>query len=183
MQRVDFFALDAAVHVVPFAHLLSAVDVVVGHIHAAGVGDETVDDDNLAVVSGDGISYPRKTHRGKGINLNAAPSQAVDVVFLQGAVVGCVAESIVECAYLHALLGFHGEEVEEQGGDGVVAEVEVFEMNAASGLPDGLEHVVELSLPGGEQCDGVVSGEGDTFMAQVVDNERIDRLGLRKSEE
>ena len=51
LQCVDFIAINAAVHISPFAYLLSAVDVVVGHIHSARIGYLSVDDHNLAVVA------------------------------------------------------------------------------------------------------------------------------------
>ena len=79
------------------------------------------------------------------------------------------------------MLGFHGKNVEEQACDGVVAEVEVFEVDAALCLPECLKHVVELFLSAHQQGDTVVVGEADAFVTEVVDDERVGRLGLCKS--
>ena len=81
------------------------------------------------------------------------------MVPFQRLVVGVVAEAVEECPDLNALAAFLAEQVEEQKGYGVVAEVEVLQMDAFPGLPDGLEHIVELLLPAHQQVNIITLGK------------------------
>ena len=64
LQFVDGITLDTAVHIAPFAYLLSAFDVVVGYIHATRVGYLSVDDHDFAVVASENVVDPRKSDGG-----------------------------------------------------------------------------------------------------------------------
>ena len=67
------------------------------------------------------------------------------------------------------LLHLLGKEVEEKGGNAVVAEVEVFQMHAVLSLTDCLKHIIEFLLSAHQERDGVVVGKADTFPAKLVD--------------
>ena len=69
------------------------------------------------------------------------------MVFPQRLVVRVVAEGIEHGPHLDTLLALLPEEIEEQRGNTVVAEVEVLQVHALPGLADGFEHIVELLLP------------------------------------
>ena len=175
LQRVDLVAFYAAVHVAPRAHLLRAIDVVVGNVHATGIGNLSVDDDDFAVVAAEDVVNPREVQRVELVDLDALAAQFADMAVLQRSVVGGVAESIVECSHLYALCRLLGQQVEEQHGDGVVAEVEILQVDAAARFADGLEHVVELLLSADEQSDAVVMGEGHPFLPQLFHDDGVGR--------
>jgi len=78
------------------------------------------------------------------------------VMLFQWLVVGIVAKAVKHCPHLNTLLPLLAQKVKEQGGDGVVTEIEILQMNAALGLADGIEHVVELSLSGHQERYTVV---------------------------
>ena len=63
-------------------------------------------------------------------------------------------------------------------GDGVVTEIEIFQMDAAAGLADGLEHVVEFLLSRHQQGHAVVVAESDVTLAQCLNNQRVARLSF-----
>ena len=71
LQRVDLVAFDAAVHVAPRAHLLRAIDVVVGDVHATGIGNLSVDDDDFAMVAAEDVVNPWEVQRVELIDLDA----------------------------------------------------------------------------------------------------------------
>lgn len=100
------------------------------------------------------------------VNIYAMSPDRVEMRALQRTVVRPVAKGIEERSHLYSFFGFLAEKCEKASGDGIVAEVEIFEMDAAAGLPDGCKEVVELLLSGSEQGHGVVMGERHTVMAQ-----------------
>ena len=62
-------------HVAPFAHLFRTFYIIVGHIHSSRVSHIAVDDDNLAVVAGEDMVYPWKSHRVELVYLDAVVTQ------------------------------------------------------------------------------------------------------------
>ena len=148
LQLVDGITLDATVHVAPFAHLFGALDVVVGNIHAAGIAYLAVDDHYLAMVAAIDVVDPRKADGRILHDIDAVGAQSLEVMLLQRLVVGVVAEAVEHGTNLDTLAALLAQDVEEQRGDRVVAEVEIFEMDAALGLADSMEHVIELLLSG-----------------------------------
>ena len=98
------------------------------------------------MVSSEDVVDPWETDRGVFHNLDAVVDEWLQVVFLQRLVVGVVAETVEHGPHLDTLLALLTQDVEEQRGDGVVAEVEVLQMDTALGLSDGSEHVVKLLL-------------------------------------
>ncbi len=173
LELVDGSSLYAAVHVAPFSHLFRAVDIIVGHVHSARVGYASVDDDNLAVVAEEDVVDPWEAYRVELVDVDTGPSEAVDVLTAQRLVVRVVAETVEQGSHFHALGRLHTQKVEQLGRNGVVAEVEVFEVNAAAGLPDGFEHVVKLGLSGGEQRHAVVVTEGYAVILKYLHDGRI----------
>lgn len=51
LQGVDLVAVDAAVHVAPFSHHFRTFYIIVSHVHAAGVGNLSVNHDDFPVVA------------------------------------------------------------------------------------------------------------------------------------
>ena len=87
---------------------------------------------------------------------------------LERLVVGVIAEAVEKGSYLHTLFCLFGQYAEEKAGDGVVAEIEIFQVDATAGLPYGGKHVVEFFLPVHKQHDAVVVRECHTFLAKLV---------------
>ena len=77
------------------------------------------------------------------------------MVFLKRLVVGVIAKAVEHRPDLHPFLAFFPEDIKEQRGDGVIAEIEIFQMDTALGLSDGLEHICEFVLARHQQFDGV----------------------------
>ena len=114
LQCVDFIAINTAVHISPFAHLLGAVYVVVGHIHSARIGYLSVDYHYLAVVAVEHMIDPREAYWVKFEYLDAARAYALEVAFQQWLVVGVVAESVEQCTHFNSFLCLLGEEIEQE---------------------------------------------------------------------
>lgn len=157
-------SLDAIVEVVPFAKLGLAVEIVVGHVHAAAVCCLAIDDYYLAVVAGDDMIDPRELDRIKLIDLYACLPYLLKSFRAYGLVVAAIAEGVVEQAYLNALPNLDGKAVEESVGYGVVAEIEVFHVNGLSGLVNSLKKVAKLILAAAEEYYTIVGGEDGSFL-------------------
>ena len=110
-------------------------------------------------------------------DLDAVGPQFLEVVLLERLVVGVVAEA-VECSpYLHALLVLLAQYVEEQRGDGVVAEVEVLQVYALLGLSDILEHQFELVVSRLDDGGLILVGEVNAELPHLAHYQRVARLG------
>lgn len=92
-------------HVVPFAHLGCAVDVVIGHVHATGIGYQTIDHHNLAVVAAPNVVDERKANGVELINLDAFGPYGVEIGTAHGLIVADVAKAVEEQSHFYAL--FH----------------------------------------------------------------------------
>ena len=75
---------------------------------------------------------------------------------LERLIVGAVSKPVKQCAHLDSRFCPLRQQVNQGVGDGVIAEIEVFQMNAFLGLTDGLEQVVKFLLAVHQQCDRVV---------------------------
>ena len=139
LQRVHFRALYSAVHVVPLAYSGSALDVVVGHVHAARIGHLAVYDYDLAMVSREHVVNPRKSYWVELVYLYAPVAYSFEVSSFQWTVVAGVAKRVEQSANFHALDSLGGQQVEQLGSDGVVSEIEIFKVYARFSLLDGLE--------------------------------------------
>ncbi len=146
LQGANFASLDSAVHIAPRTDLFGAVDVVVGHVHTADVGNAVVDDNDFAVVTRKNVVDPRKIERVELVNLDSALAKCLQMVLFQRLVVRGIAKRIEQRTNFDALGGFFRQKVEQKHGDGVVSEVEIFEIHAAMGFANGLKHIVELLL-------------------------------------
>ena len=87
LQLIDGRTFNPAVHIAPFTHLFGSLNIVVGYVHTARIGNFAVDDDNLAVVAAEEIIHPRKFHRVEFIDLNALLAAVLDVLAFQGLVI------------------------------------------------------------------------------------------------
>jgi hypothetical protein len=150
LECVDLVAGDTTVQVTPWADGLGAIDVIISYVHASCVGYLSVDDDYFAVVAVKQVVNPWEAYRVELIDLYAFFANSLYMSFLQWSVIGEIAETVEECSDLNALFGFLSQEVEQQMSDGVVSEVEVFEMDAAFGLSDIFEQMLEFLLSRGE---------------------------------
>lgn len=180
LQRVDLFAFDPAVHVVPCAHGLRTFNVIVGYVHTTGISRMPVDDDDLAVVAVEYVVDKRKPNGVELMDLDASVAYALELPATQGLVVGIIAESVEQGSYFHTFFCLRFEKIKEEVGNGVVAEVEIFKMDAAASLPDGFEEVVELLLSVGKQRHGIVVRERDALSAKLVDDKRVGCLRIRE---
>ena len=90
--------------------------------------------------------HPREADGVELMDVDAVGTQRGDVTLQQRLVVAVVAKAIEKGAHLHPLTALLAQQVEEQRGYAVVAEIEILEMDAVAGLTDGGEHIVELLL-------------------------------------
>ncbi len=146
LQLVHRRALNAHVHVAPTAHLRCAVEIVVGHIHAASVSHVAVDDDNLPMVALEDVVHKGELDGVVLVDFHPLGTNLRQRLVLQRLVVGHVAECIEQRPHLHSLGGLLIEELEQGTGYGVVAEVEILQMDVVLGFPNGFEHVGKLCL-------------------------------------
>ena len=133
-------------HIAPFTHLFRTFYIIVGYVHASRIGYLSVNDHYFSVISSEDVVNPRESDRGVFHNVYAVLAQCLQMVFLQGLVVGIVAEAVEHGANLDTLLALLAQDVEKERGNGVVAEIEILQMDAALSLTNGLEHIVELLL-------------------------------------
>ena len=77
-------------------------------------------------------------------NFNTLFANGFQVFLLQRPVVRQVAESIEKCAHFHTFFYLLGQQAKEGTGDGVVAEVEVLQMNVVACASDSFEQIGEL---------------------------------------
>ena len=180
LQRVHLVTFNPTMHITPLSHLLRTFDVIVGHVHSTRVGYLSVDDDNLPVVAMEHMIHPREAQRVEFIDFNAVAAQLFKMPFLQRTVVGGIAEAVEQSPHLNAFTRFPHEYLEQTGSNGVVAEVEIFQMYAAFRLTYGTEHIVEFLLTIHQQRHTVVAGELHTSLTQLPDNKRIARDGIRQ---
>ena len=173
MQLVYRVAFDATVHVVPLTHLGRTFNIIVGHVHTAGVCHASVDDYYLAMVARPYVIDERKADRVELIYLYSLCTDGVNILLSHRTVVRHVAESIVQQPHLYALLHLGGEMGYKQTVDGIVAKVEVFHVNGTAGLVYGLEKVVEFLLSRHQQGYRVVAGEADALALKRAYNQRV----------
>ena len=155
-------------HVAPGTHLFRTFYIIVGYVHATCVGNTPVDDHYFAVVAGPDVVDPGAADGVELIDVDTVVAQGLEVVFLQGLVVGVVAEAVEECAYLDPFTVLLTEDVEEERGDAVVAEVEVFQVYALLGLTDVGEEVVELFLSAHQQLYLIVGSEANAVVLHLL---------------
>ena len=142
--------------VTPFAYHLCAIDVVVRHVHPSCIGNLSVYDNNLAVVTAPHMIDSRETDGVELMDFYAHGAYVLQMPFAEWTVVGVVAETIEERPYLDALFCLVAQQMKQQAGNGIIAKIEIFQMYAASSLSDGFEQVVELLLTVHEQRHAVV---------------------------
>ena len=154
------------------------MDVVVGYVHSSGIGNLSVDDDNLTVVAMEDVVDVWEMEWVENIELYATGTLIQNVLFLKRTVVARVSEGVVYGTYLYALAGFFCKEVEECICYGVVAEIEVFEMHAMPRLSDSCEHILKLLRTICEECYAIVVGECHALFPHYIDDEGVGGWGL-----
>ena len=79
-----------------------------------------------------------------------------------------VAEGVEHGAYFHSFLYLFGQQVEQGIGNGVVAEVEVFQVYVVARLADFLKQVCKLVVPVHQQFHFVVVSGRIPHLLQVT---------------
>ncbi len=88
LQGIHLASVDAAVHIVPFAHHLRAFYIIVGYVHAACIGYLTVDDYDFPVVTVE-TACTQGNFRGLySVNLDAVGTDFLEMSLSQRFVVG-----------------------------------------------------------------------------------------------
>ena len=113
-------------HVVPFTHYLCTFYIIVGNVHATCIGDLSVDDYNLSVITVEHSMYPWEFHRFIFINLDAHIAYFFEVLLSEWLIVGSISKTIIECSYLDTFLDFLAKQIKKKSGNTIVSEVEVF---------------------------------------------------------
>ena len=160
-------------HVAPLAHDFRPVDVIVRHIHATHVGDASVNDHNLPVVTLQDMIHVREADGVEGINLDSQPAQLAQVTVLQRLVVGHVPEVIKQGTHLHAFLHFLRQQGKERIGNGVVAKVEIFQVYMMPGTAHLFKQICKLVLTAFQQFHLIAFGHLDTGVHQEVFHYRV----------
>ena len=88
LQGIYLASVDAAVHIVPFAHHLRTFYIIVGYVHAACIGNLTVDDYDFPVVTVENGMHPRKLQGFVFINLDTVGTDFLEMSLSQRFVVG-----------------------------------------------------------------------------------------------
>ena len=88
LQGIHLASVDAAVHIVPFAYHLRTFYIIVGYVHAACIGNLTVDDYDFPVVTVENGMHPRKLQGFVFINLDTVGTDFLEMSFSQRFVVG-----------------------------------------------------------------------------------------------
>ena len=122
----------------------------------------------------------RKDNGIKFVNLHSARPDRIEMITLQRPVVRRIAEGIEDGSHLYPMLSLVHKKFEEAAGNGVVAEIEIFKMDAAARLPDGSKEVVKLRLPISKQSDGIVMAEGHAVLTQKTDQCAVGPLRTAK---
>jgi hypothetical protein len=77
-------------------------------------------------------------------DIDAVGPELLKMVLLERLIIGVIAKAIKHSSDFHPFLSFLPENIKKQGGNGIVAEVEVFKVHATLGLSDGFEHIRKL---------------------------------------
>ena len=160
-------ALDAQVHIAPVAYTGQACDVVVGHVDTTDKCRLPIHDSHLAVVAVESVVNPRELHGVVGLDLESQLAHLTQVFAADGAVIGDVAEVVEEDAHLDTFFQLTRQERHHNLVDGVVAEVEVFEVHRVACRVDAREQVDELGIGIVEQLHAVALGEGPHHVGRV----------------
>ena len=144
LEGINLFAIETAMHIVPWAYLFRSVDVVVGYVHSACICNLSVDNHYLTVVTVENMVYVWEIERIKFVELYATSSLILHVLFLQRTIVACVSEGIIYGTNLYTLFRLLCKEVEECICYWVVSEVEVFEVHAMTRLTNSGEHILKF---------------------------------------
>ena len=100
-------ALDAQGGVLPVAEALLRVDILVGQVHAAGVGDAPVDDHDLAVVA---VVHHQREHRHHRVEGDAPDVRPLHAHHKVGGQAQQAAKVVVDQAHVHPLRGLAPED-------------------------------------------------------------------------
>ena len=173
LQIAHGISFKMYVHIVPFTDFRQSVDVVVGNVHAAGITYLSVNHYYFPMVAVYGMVYPGKSDRVELDDFDALGMDGFQMVFLQWLVVGPVAEGIEHGADFNSLLDFLCQKAEQGIGYGVVAEVEVFQMDMMPGMADILEEIDELVMAGHQQFHFIVISDGGAHFLQVIHDNGI----------
>ena len=104
-------------------------------------------------------------------DINAVGTQFLEVFLFERLVVGVIAETIEHGPYFHTLLTLLAQDIEKQRGNGVIAEVEVFQMDAAACLADVLEHTFKFFLARHDEADFIALCDINSLLTHVSGNE------------
>jgi hypothetical protein len=133
------------VRVAPHVETRTTVDVLLAHVHAAGVSDASVDDDDLEVVA-----IVEFVEFGEvGLDLDSRCLQRVEFVF--GVHEG--ADEVVHDPHIHALGDLAAQHVGHPRGELVAFPDEVLEMDVVRCRFHVRDQAVELLGPRGEDLD------------------------------
>ena len=95
LQGIYLTAIDATVHIVPFAYYLSTFYIIVSYVHTACVGYLPVDDNDFTVITVEDCMNPWKLQGLIFINLYAVGTDFLEMSLSQRLVVGRVSETII----------------------------------------------------------------------------------------
>ena len=101
------------------------------------------------------VAYEGEVQRVELYYLNASLGQFLQMFLLQGSVVAPVSEGIEQGAHFHPLLHLLVQFGEEEGSNGVVAEIEIFKVYVMAGFAYGHEKVIELLLATLQQAHAI----------------------------
>ena len=119
------------------------------------------------------VVQPWELHWLELIDFNALFTDCLQMPFLHRTVVACIAETVEDGPHLNAFLCLCSQMAYQFLVDGVVAEVEIFQVNARACLVNCLEQVVELLLSGRQQGDRIVMRKTHPFFTELIDEQGV----------
>ena len=146
LQFIYRIAFDATVHIVPFTHLISTFNIIVGNVHTARICHASVNDNYLTMVARPNMIDEWKANRVELVYLNSQCSDSCNIFLSHRAVVRHIAESIVQEPHLNTFFNLWRKVRYQFTVDGIVTKVEVFHVNGTASLVNRFKKVVKFLL-------------------------------------
>ena len=156
MKRVDLRSLYTAVHIMPRPNFLCAINIVVCHVHTTCVGNLSVNNYYLAMITAPNMVDPWKTDGIKLVDLNAQRANLINIFTAHRTVIGSIPKAIKEQSHLNTLFHFGSQMRYQHSVYGIVAKIEILHVNATTSLINSFKEVIKFLLSRHEQRNRII---------------------------